>query len=356
MAALTDPTDAAGNAASTVLIVSDPGIVSRRVAAVLPALEPELTKQLGRPVSVIQSVHLVRLRSDDTIDYVRARTAAPGPDPHAIVVVTEIPRYTPRRPLISEVFVDARLAVISSPTLGAWATKRRLRIALTQSARLLCEPVAADERRRIPFRGSRWTIAESGPSQLYAQTVFSWLRTVLGMISTNEPLKTVPRLSSALAAAAAAGAFGIFYNSIWQMASYLPSWRLLLFTFLAIIILMGWLVLSNGLWDRTAQTRYAQVTFLYNMSTLATLFVCVLTLYATLFVAILLGGAALIDPQFMELILGRPVGVSDYINLAWLSSTMGVVAGGVGSSFDSETDLRRLTHGRRERERFDLDG
>ena len=176
------------------------------------------------------------------------------------------------------------------------------------------------------------------------------------MISTNEPLRTVPRLSSALAAAAAAGAFGIFYNSIWQMASYLSSWRLLLFTFLAIIILMGWLVLSNGLWDRTAQTRYAQVTFLYNMSTLATLFVCVLTLYVTLFVAILLGSAALIDPQFMELILGRPVGVSDYVNLAWLSSTMGVVAGGVGSSFDSETDLRQLTHGRRERERFDLDG
>ena len=135
MAELTDPTD---HVASTVLIVSDPGIVSRRVAAVLPTLEPELTRLLGRPMSVIQSVHLVRLRPDDTIDYVRARTAAPGPDPHAIVVVTEIPRYTPRRPLIAEVFVDARLAVISNPTLGAWATRRRLRAALTQSAQMLC--------------------------------------------------------------------------------------------------------------------------------------------------------------------------------------------------------------------------
>lgn len=41
-----------------------------------------------------------------------------------------------------------------------------------------------------------------------------------------------------------------------------------------------------------------------------------------------------------------------YLDIAWLSAAMGVVAGALGSSFDNDTDLRNLTHGQRERQRM----
>ena len=40
-----------------------------------------------------------------------------------------------------------------------------------------------------------------------------------------------------------------------------------------------------------------------------------------------------------------------YLDIAWLSAAMGVVAGALGSSFDKDTNLRSLTHGQRERQR-----
>lgn len=59
----------------------------------------------------------------------------------------------------------------------------------------------------------------------------------------------------------------------------------------------------------------------------------------------------MIDPDYMAGIMEEPVGLSNYVDLAWLSAAMGVVAGGLGTSFDESTDLRQLTHGRREMQR-----
>ena len=38
----------------------------------------------------------------------------------------------------------------------------------------------------------------------------------------------------------------------------------------------------------------------------------------------------------------------NYVDIAWLAASMGTVAGSLGSNFDSEADIRRLTQGRRE--------
>lgn len=59
----------------------------------------------------------------------------------------------------------------------------------------------------------------------------------------------------------------------------------------------------------------------------------------------------MIDPDYMAGIMEEPVGLSNYVDLAWLGAAMGVVAGGLGTSFDESTDLRQLTHGRREMQR-----
>ena len=125
------------------------------------------------------------------------------------------------------------------------------------------------------------------------------------MVAGNEPLKTAPRLSSALATASATGAFGIFYNSIWVMSTYLSTPRLL----------------------------------------------GVLALYGALVLLILAGGMIVIAPEYMESVIDEAPVFARYLDVAWLSAAMGVVAGALGSSFDQRTNLRTLTHGQRERQR-----
>ena len=176
-------------------------------------------------------------------------------------------------------------------------------------------------------------------------------RTVLGVILGNEPWRTAPKLSRALATAAATGAFGVFYNSIWQMSDALSTGRLLVISVLAVCSMVVWLLVSNKLWDRPRYARLSKVVLLYNLSTVMTLLICVIWLYAALWVFIFVSGLIVIDPSFMASVLNEDVGINNYASIAWLSASMGVVAGALGSGFDDQVDMRHITMGMRERQR-----
>ena len=116
--------------------------------------------------------------------------------------------------------------------------------------------------------------------------------------------------------------------------------------------MVGWLITINRLWDRPVNEHLAQVVFYYNLSTVLTLIICVTGLYALLVIGILAGGLIVIDPEFMAQTIHRPEArLTNYLDIAWLSAAMGVVAGALGSSFDSDIDLKNLTHAQRLRSR-----
>lgn len=66
---------------------------------------------------------------------------------------------------------------------------------------------------------------------------------------------------------------------------------------------------------------------------------------------IFLSAVIVIDPDYLAVTLQQDASVVRYLDIAWLSAAMGVVAGALGSSFDEDADLRTLTHGQRERQR-----
>lgn len=186
---------------------------------------------------------------------------------------------------------------------------------------------------------------------MFARAGTGDLRTILGMTVANDPFRTVPKLSGALAGAAAVGAFGIFYYSIWQMADALSTVRLLSIGVAAILSMVVWLIFTNRLWDKPTSRHLARVMWLYNGSTVLTLLISVSVLYAALVITILVGALVVIDPDFLAELIGNEISFFNYLDIAWLSAAMGVVAGAIGSTFDSSTDIRRITHGQRESQR-----
>lgn len=334
-----------------VLVLSDPGQCTDRATAVQELFEQELSRVFGSATVEVRpqffGVSDTRTLDFRPIDSLREEFTRVD----AVLLLTEMPRLSHGRPEIAKLFPDERAASLSYPTLGVLAGRRRL-VALFMSCVLrLVDGAPEEERERYDLRWNRWSepdAAEDVPRYLHAHTLPGVPRTVLGMVATNAPWRTAPQLSSALAAASAAGAFGVFYNSIWQMSAALSTGRLMMTGLLAITLMVLWLLLSNGLWERARHTEPAEVLVYYNLSTVLTLFLCVLALYLALFVLILAAGLVVIDPDFMEQIVEKPTELSSYMDIAWLSAAMGVVAGGLGTSFDGSTDLRRLTHGQRE--------
>ena len=334
-----------------VLVLSDPGQCTARATAVQGLFEQELERVFGSATVEVRPQFL-GVSDTRTLDFrpINAlREEFTRVD--AVLLLTEMPRLSHGRPEIAKLIPDQHAASLSYPTLGVLAGRRRL-IALFMSCVLrLVDNAPEEERERYDLRWNRWLepeAAEDAARYLHAHTLTGVPRTVLGMVATNAPWRTAPQLSSALAAASAAGAFGVFYSSIWQMSAALSTGRLVMIGLLAITSMVVWLLLSNGLWERASHAEPAEVLVYYNLSTVLTLFLCVLALYLTLFVLILAAGLVVIDPDFMEQIVQRPTELSSYTGIAWLSAAMGVVAGGLGTSFDESTDLRHLTHGQRE--------
>lgn len=346
-----------------VLLISDPGLPSRRVSKIQDRFRSQLVRIYPHTVELLTVSDTIRLRPDNTLDVASAGAlAARYDDVDAVLLLTEIPRYSQNHPLVAEIFPEHNVGVVSCPTLGAVITGRRILKVLMDCMQRLLPPqgessgaTAVGRYSADPDPGlswTRWFEQSTGHLGLRASPGLGSVRTVAGMTLSNDPWRTAPRLSSALAAAGATGAFGIFYSSIWQMAEYLSTARLISIGVVAVAVMVTWLILSNSLWDKPVQDHLARVMVLYNLSTVLTLLVCVIALYLSLVVLILLGGLIVISPEFMATLLDTDrVGFTNYLDIAWLSAAMGVVAGGLGSSFDSRTDLKKLTHGQRERQR-----
>lgn len=337
-----------------VLLVADPGLPTVRARSIQEDLQQLLDETFSPPITLDVRAAMLRLRADDSLDLSEAiELSREYGSPDAVLLLTEIPRLDDGHPLIAEIFPDEQIAVVSCPTLGALASRRRVLDTLMACAlrlKPIDEPQAALTFDRPWLRWSQ-SSDDTDHSTLCAHRITGGLRTVLGMVAGNEPLKTAPRLSGALAAAAATGAFGIFYNSIWVMSTYLSTARLIGVGLLAVAAMTAWLIASNGLWDSPKRENLARVVLLYNLSTVVTLLLCVLALYTTLALLILAGSVIVIAPEYMEAITEKPPVFTRYLDVAWLSAAMGVVAGALGSSFDQRTDLKTLTHGQRERQR-----
>lgn len=95
--------------------------------------------------------------------------------------------------------------------------------------------------------------------------------------------------------------------------------------------------------------RERQIT--YNLATATTLVAAVASMYLGLFLVILAGSLMIINRGFMAEQLGHEVGFGDYVNLSWLSASLGTMAGALGSSLENKETVRRATFSNREYER-----
>ena len=177
------------------------------------------------------------------------------------------------------------------------------------------------------------------------------IRLLTGMVWENRPWRLVPHLAGATAAAAGTAAYAVITSTFWSMADALSPWRLGLITVIAVGAMATWLLVRNNLWEKPQKQSVRKKAYLYNASTLATLFIGVACMYVILYIVTLLAALVAIDSSYLSLRLGHTSGFPQYATIVWLASSIGIVAGALGSSFESEEAVRKATYSKRELER-----
>lgn len=158
-------------------------------------------------------------------------------------------------------------------------------------------------------------------------------------------------LSGSITAAVAAGAFGVYYNSIWALANALHPARLFLAGVIAIVLFTGWLIVRNGLWNSRREVEFPWQGLLDNVTTIIMVSTSVALMYLMIAVGLLGLGLVVIDESLLRSELMRSVGLSNYVAVAWAAASLGMLFGALGSNFDSDDEIREATYSQREYER-----
>jgi hypothetical protein len=170
------------------------------------------------------------------------------------------------------------------------------------------------------------------------------LRLLLGMVRANRPWRLAVGLTRALAAAIAAGVFALTTSDIWRLADTFGGLRLTAVGVGSVVAIAATLIIGGGLWERPRSRRVRKQVALFNLATTATVAIGVLSLYLALFLLALAGGLLLVVPTLFAQGLGHAVHLSDYLELAWLTSSLGTVGGALGAGLESDEAVHQAAY------------
>jgi uncharacterized membrane protein len=237
--------------------------------------------------------------------------------------------------------------VISLPALGALHLRQRLRRALVELIGELTGGRSSDAWEESVLRELTTDTAgrPGGLGLLYAPAlVASHLRLLLGMVRANRPWRLAARLYGALVAALAVGAYSVVTSDVWRLAGSTGWWRLLIICVVSIAGTVAAIIGAHGLWERAPDPRVRGQVALFNVTTTLTVATGILCLYLVLFALILGVAELLIGPDVFASALGHPAVTTDYLALAWFSSSFATVAGGLGAGLESREVVREAAY------------
>lgn len=354
---------------TTIGLMADPGLPAIMAARIREDLVEELARRVDDSaewrIEVVDEV--VPLDADGSVDLIRwVGEAEARHDWDMVFYITDLPRYERGRPVVAEVTRRHSAAVVFLPALGVRRVGRGL---VETMARLVGHlhrgsvDVGPGGRTQtqdpehpealnalVPLSETASESAET-VEQVTATGIWAVPRLLAGMVQSNRPGRLPKAMTASAAAASAAGAYGVFFGSIWTLAADMGVDRLAIVTVLSIAGMASWLIATNGLWARRTEWSSRRWAAMDNVATVITVAVAVMMVYAGLFLLLLIASVLVVPPHYLTETLGTEAGAEHYLKLSWLAASLGMLAGAIGSSFDDDAAIRNATYSLRESER-----
>ncbi|MCG5467953.1 hypothetical protein LADH09A_001803 [Micromonospora sp. LAH09] len=271
------------------------------------------------------------------------------------ICLTDLPLHVERLPLVAQTSARRRVAVLSLPALGLHQLRAARAAVPDLVSRLLTDAsdqrvprahwAPADLASRVPAVHRVVGEADAGELSYVASRFTGRVRLLTGMVRANRPGRALLGLSKLLVGAFGTAAFALTTDTVWQMGAALGGLRLAVIMLLGLTALVAWLVIAHDLWEKPSRESPPELARLFNLGTILTLTLATALSYVVLFAGTVLVGALLIDTSVLEQTLQRPVDVTDYLTLAWITSSLATVGGAIGSGLENEETVRAAAYG-----------
>ncbi|MGY1604928.1 hypothetical protein [Geodermatophilus sp. SYSU D00815] len=309
------------------------------LAAELSARHPEVRWR----VPVVED-GLVRPPADDAEIVAAARDRLLAEDWDLVLCLTDLPIGVAGRPVVAHASPVHGVGVLSLPALGPVGLHKR---ALSTAGGLVRALLGDDDEDGAGGMGRRLRELATDQAEgvrFTTRVLTGNLRLLLGMVRANRPWRPAAGLTRALTAAIAAGVFALVTSDIWRLADRFGAVRLTAVAVGSVVAISVTLVVGARLWERAPVRGARKQVALFNLATSATVAIGVLSLYLALFALALAGALLLVVPPLFAEGLGHPARLSDYLELAWLTSSLATVGGALGAGLESDEAVREAAY------------
>ncbi|MDR6324550.1 hypothetical protein [Actinoplanes couchii] len=304
--------------------------------------------QIGWRVVVVHDA-VVQPPADDDDLVAATRVRLLDHDWDLAICLTDIPVQVGRRPVQAHASPLHCVGLLSVPALGVINARRQARDIVIHLIAVLAGNTTGghcgdgEATRRLRELAAEPDDAEVG-WLMTARTVTGNVSLLTGMIRANRPWRLAAGLSRSLTAAVAAGVFALLTPDIWRFADAAGSWRLTGIAVAAVVAVIVTLIVGGGLWERVDRTGQRRQVALFNAATTATVIIGVGALYTTLFILAIALTAVFVLPGLLSEALAHPVGIGDYLHLAWFTSSLATVGGALGAGLETDDAVHQAAY------------
>lgn len=313
--------------------------------------EQEVTPMIGT------SEHM-----DETLDLIKDKKNQNNWD--YVICVTDLPSISGKKAVVCDINTDTHSAFLSLPALGVINLKKKLKSFLAFVLNYMYrkeDDVDLLKNKGFKFaKISKVTPNEDNSTQtvriIIESAAIGWIHIIAGMTYANEPWSAIGDFKKIISVSFATGTYVSIFSTPWDLSISYDYWRFILLTLLSLIGMTAWLIYSYKLWEHPSTKTQRIYRNAYNLTTFMT--VGSITIFHYLLLFVLLGISALlfVPPELFtswtSLNSIHPTFI-DYVNLIWFITSLGFLAGALGSTVENAEKIRRVTYSYRQYYRYE---
>lgn len=189
---------------------------------------------------------------------------------------------------------------------------------------------------------------------LIASKFVGKIRLMNGMTVSNRPWTALASFIKVIMLAFGTGIYITIFPSSWDLSIVYTIPRFLLLTCIALAGMVTWMIFAHNLWEKPTQKGDKRLRNLYNATTIITLSIIVFINYAILYLLFLLALGMFVPPGLFQEVTGltEEPSIKYYFQLTWIITSLGTLAGSIGTTSANEEKVRQITYSYRQIQRY----
>lgn len=313
-----------------------------------------------------------------------------------VICLTDLPQFLDDNVVLADINKDQNIAFISIPALGVFPMKQRVCMIIYQIIKEFHPmqkkfPQRSKHKDYLPLRrtlfntwfthierveyedrdpadeskdytenekSDEYTQEDSGDKfnvhYLITSKLDGRLRLINGMTFANRPWTALISFKKVIMLAFGTGIYITIFPSSWELSIVYTIPRFILLTFVALTGMVTWMIFAHNLWEKPTQKGDKRLRNLYNATTFITLSIIVIINYSVLYILFLIALGIFVPAGLFKEVtdLSDDPSIKYYFQLTWIITSLGTLAGSIGTTSENEEKIRQITYSYRQIQRY----